>query len=270
MSILKKSFQQDRFLSIHRVDEDYPNLRLDQFCLKYLNNFSRQDIKKKIKSGEIKIAGRKHPHRPSTKVRFRDEVSIEIRRTIHEDEFWRGKKIELIEQPEIIYEDEEIYAISKPPFMSTHPTGRHLFNCATVIFEQALGKTCHSIHRLDRETSGVLILGKNPEVSAILTPQFESKKVKKSYFFIAKSNELPRENAFVCHRRLGGQEKGLKRVYINDYPENSIEGKSAKTEYKILHREKCYALGLAFPHTGRQHQIRVHARVHWFTAGVID
>ena len=75
---------------------------------------------------------------------------------------------------------------NKPAYMSTHPTGRHLFHCATVYYEQKLNQsTVHSIHRLDRETSGVLLLAKNPTTANQLTVEFENNNVKKCYFFIA-------------------------------------------------------------------------------------
>lgn len=261
MPILEKNFLRDRYLAVYLVDEVHDNFRLDQYTQIYLSNFSRQHVKKKIEDGEIKIEGRDHKLRPSTKVKYKEKVSIVITRTIHEDEYWNGEKVELTETPEIVYEDSDLLVLSKPPFMATHPTGKHLFNCATVFFESKLGHTCHSIHRIDRETSGILLLGKNPKISAILTPQFEERKVKKCYFFIAKTDNPPLEDSFTESSRLGTEEKGLKRVYINHYPQNSSEGKPAKTAFKIIHRENGYVLGLAFPHTGRQHQIRVHAMI---------
>jgi len=265
MPILEKSFLKDRYQALYSVDEIHDNYRLDQYTQIYLSNFSRESLKKKIADGEIKIIGRDHKLRPSTKVHFKEQVTIEIPRTIQEDEYWKGEKIELIETPEIVYEDNGLLVISKPPFMSTHPTGRHLFNCATVFFEAKLGHVCHSIHRLDRETSGILILGKNPQVASKLTPLFEEGKVKKCYFFVAKTEDAPKEDFFIANERLGTDETGLKRVYIKHFEKDSDQGKRAQTTFKILHRENNYILGLAFPHTGRQHQIRVHAMINNLT-----
>ena len=78
------------------------------------------------------------------------------------------KKLVLPVRPKIIFEDDRLIVISKPPFMSVHPTGRHLFNCATVYFESLLNQTIHPVHRLDRETSGVLLLAKNSSVAKLL------------------------------------------------------------------------------------------------------
>ncbi len=263
MVVLAKKFETDRYTAQYIVEEDQHNMRLDQFLQIYLESFSREAVKRKIANCEIKIHGRPGTHRPSTRLQFKDIVELITNKTIHEDEWWKGQPVKLELTPEIIFEDSDLIVISKPAYMSTHPTGRHLFNCATVFFEARDGKTIHSIHRLDRETSGILLLGKNPQFTKIMTDHFENDRVKKCYFFIAKVNpsiEVP--DQFEANERLGASEEGLRRVYIDHYPEISTEGKEAKTFFKILHRESGYALGLAFPITGRQHQIRVHAMVH--------
>ncbi len=263
MVILAKKFEKDRYTAQYIVEEDQHNMRLDQFLQVYLESFSREAVKRKIANGEIKIHGRPGTHRPSTRLQFKDVVELVTNKTIHEDEWWRGKQLDLQLEPEIVYEDQDLIVISKPPYMSTHPTGRHLFNCATVYFEARDGRTIHSIHRLDRETSGILLLGKNPQFTKVMTDHFENDRVQKCYFFIAKTNQDPLPSLkFWANERLGASEEGLRRVYIDHYPENSSEGKSASTFFSILYQENGYALGLAFPITGRQHQIRVHAMVH--------
>lgn len=262
MSLLEKQFSKDCYTAVYMVGEEFHNIRLDQFLLNHYSNFSRQVLKKKIYDGEVTIKGRENKLRPSTKVHYRDIITFYIYNTVHEHEYWRNKLIELELEPPLVYEDKDILVISKPPFMATHPTGRHLFNCATVYFEGKFKSTVHSIHRIDRETSGVLLLGKNPKSASFLTTEFEEGRVKKAYFFIAKSNL--NKPLFEANERLGGEAEGLERVYVIPYPENSEEGKRAKTFFKILHQENGYSLGLAFPVTGRQHQIRVHAMAHGF------
>src|SRR5690606_13276444 len=142
--------------------------------------------KYKIKQGEVEISGREKPHRPSAKVYLGEKIKIFTPKGELEDEYWYGEKIELELEPEIIFEDEKLIAISKPPYMATHPTGKHLFNCATVFLENKYGHTIHSIHRIDRETSGVLLLGKTPEASSQISTLFERDQVHKCYFFMSK------------------------------------------------------------------------------------
>lgn len=263
MVILNKKFERTKYTAVYLVEEDQHQMRLDQFLQIYLESFSRESVKRKIANGEIRIVGRPGNHRPSTRLNYRDVVELVTNKTAHEDEWWHGEKLELELEPEIVFEDNDLIVISKPPYMSTHPTGRHLFNCATVVFEARDGKTIHSIHRLDRETSGILLLGKNPEFTRIMTDHFENDRVRKCYFFMAKIDEDKfHDDEFMAKERLGAEEEGLKRVYINHYPEDSFEGKSAETRFKVLYKQDGYALGLAFPITGRQHQIRVHAMAH--------
>ena len=262
MPILEKTFSSEKYRALYSVDEKFDGIRLDSFIKEYLPTFSRESIKKKIKSSDIYIEGRTPPHRPASKVYFQEKVEIQIIKTNHEDEFWRGTLLKLESEPKIIFENSSLIAVGKPPFMSTHPTGKHLFNCVTVHFQSHLNMKTYSVHRLDRETSGLLIQGKTPEATRKLTDYFEKNLIKKAYFFISKRNgKTEKKKEFKAEERLGTTKKGLERVYIESYPKSSTEGKHAETLFKIIHEENGYALGLAFPKTGRQHQIRVHAMI---------
>jgi RluA family pseudouridine synthase len=264
MNIIYKRFGLERFEAAYEVNEPQSGMRLDQFVQIYLASFSREQVKQKIKAGDVKIRNRPGNHRPNTKVYEKEIVEIVINKTIHEEEWWHGEKLELDTNAPIVYEDEDIYVIDKPPYMSTHPTGKHLFNCATVFLEQLTGgKTVHSIHRLDRETSGLLMLGKNPEASSVVGMHFENELVKKCYFFISRhQDEYAVGESFHAKENLDTGNKGDRRVYIEHHPEGSDIGKRAITEFKIIKKFESYTLGLAFPQTGRQHQIRVHAMAH--------
>lgn len=266
MNIINKSFTRDRYEITMEVLERHHGLRLDSFIQECFPSWSRESIKKKIHEAHVKIEGRPFPHRPSVKVHFGEKIILEIIKDTHEDEYWNGEKLILQEIPDIIYQDENLVVISKPPFMATHPTGRHLFNCATVYLEQLLNIPIHSIHRIDRETSGILLFGKNPNTSATIGQYFETSVVKKAYFFIAKKNSPKvKEGAeFEARERLESGDKGKKRIYINHFSEKSENGKSAFTRFKIFRVVGDYCIGLAFPRTGRQHQIRVHAMIHGF------
>lgn len=263
MSLIDKSYKSDLYEVRLLVDENQHQMRLDQFLQDYLDSFSREAVKKKIKEKEIVIIGRPGTHKPSTVLHWKDEVVITFRKTHYEDEFWRGKKLELQLYPEMVYEDDELIVISKPPFMSTHPAGRHVFNCATVYFEMKYEKTIHSLHRIDRETSGILMLGKNPQMAQTMMRNFEDDNVKKCYLFLAK--KMPHydgKTMFEAKERLASPDDGIKRVVVEAYPEHSHEGKHAWTKFRVLEDLGEYVIALAFPQTGRQHQIRVHAKAH--------
>lgn len=262
MAILQRIYTKEKYEATYYVEESEHGMRLDQFVQIYLDTWSRQEVKRRIAAGDVIIKNRPGKHKPSTLLHYQEEVTFTVHNTTQEDEYWNGKLIERDENPPIIYEDENLLVISKPAYMAAHPTGKHLFNCATVHFGQVYGKTIHTIHRLDRETSGVMMLGKNPDTANLMGEEFYLDRVRKCYFFMARENEnYDGKVYFESKERLGANEGGLRKIYINHHPENSKEGKRAHTKFKVFYRENGYALGLAFPQTGRQHQIRVHAMV---------
>lgn len=263
MTDVYKKFTPDLYEALYKVEEFQDTMRLDQFCAHYLVSFSRQQIKKKIRDGDIKIYDRPYPHKASTKVYHRERVEIKTYRDNLEDEFWNGEKLQLELEPEIIFEDNELIVISKPSYMATHPTGKHLFNCATVYFENKLKQTIYSIHRLDRETSGILLLAKNVQAAKKCTLCFEESTVLKCYFFIAQKDKTIH---FPVHanERLGVLDSFIPRIYNHSFPKDSPQGKHALTVFEELYQDDHYIIGLAFPKTGRQHQIRSHAAHHGF------
>jgi RluA family pseudouridine synthase len=263
MSEVYKKFSPELYEAVYKVDEEHNGLRLDQYCATFLGTWSRQAIKKKIKDGEIKIFDRPFPHKPSVKVYHREKIEIKTLRGSLEDEYWNGKKISLQLKPDIVFEDEDLIVISKPSYMATHPTGRHLFNCATVFFEHKYNKTIHSIHRLDRETSGVLLLAKNTKAAHLYTSLFEKDQVSKCYFFIGK-NTKKIDFPLTANERLGVIDDYIPRNFNHCFNEDSNEGKHAQTTFIDLYSDDNYIIGLAFPKTGRQHQIRCHAAAHGF------
>ncbi|MCY4523878.1 MAG: RluA family pseudouridine synthase [Halobacteriovoraceae bacterium] len=259
---MDKHFGLNAYKARYLVDKPHCGMRLDRFLQIYLREFSRETIKEKIKNGEVTIKERSGSIRASTKIKQSDIIEMVIYKTEHEDEYWSNKKLDISAKPEILFEDDNLIVISKPPFMAAHPTGRHLFYCATVYFESIYKHTIHPIHRLDRETSGILLLAKNSSTAKNLGYLFENEKVFKCYFFISLvDTQAFKGEDFIADERLG-QESGLDRMTIRHYRQDSKQGKKALTKFYILMRDQKYVVGLAFPKTGRQHQIRVHALAH--------
>jgi RluA family pseudouridine synthase len=265
MSDVEKSFSTEKYVVSHPVREEQDGWRLDQFVMKCMPTLSREFLKKKIEKGEVEISGRKAPHKPSVKVHAGERITI----TTHndgmiEEEFWYGEVVPKTDKPTIIFEDEGLLAVNKPPYMITHPAGKNLFYCATVFFETIYKKTIHSIHRLDRETSGVLLLAKNPVTAQQVAILFEEDKVRKCYFFIAHKKEGAKTFPFTAKERLDRKEGAIPEAMMFTFPEDSQEGKESETRFELLLEKNGYVLALAFPLTGRQHQIRVHAAAHGY------
>jgi RluA family pseudouridine synthase len=265
MSEIEKSFTTERYVVSYPVLTEHDNLRLDQFVMTCMPTLSRQFLKKKIEKGEVVISGRNPPHKSSVKVHYGERVTV----TTHndgmiEDELWRGVPVPRDQAPTTIFEDKGLLVINKPPFMITHPAGKNLFYCATVWYETIYKHTIHSIHRLDRETTGILMLGKNPKTTQKLSLQFEEDKVKKCYFLIAHKKANATAFPFTATERLGRNEDAIPQGMIFAYPENSEDGKEAETRFELILEKDNFVLALAFPLTGRQHQIRVHAATHGY------
>lgn len=265
MSEIEKSFSTEKYVVTYPVQIEQDGWRLDQFVQKCMPTLSREFLKKKIEKGEVEISGRKPPHKPSVKVHHGERVTV----TTHndgmiEEEFWYGEVVPKTGKPTIVFEDTELLVINKPPYMITHPAGKNLFYCATVFFETIYKKTIHSIHRLDRETSGLLLLGKNPKVSQRVALLFEEDKVRKCYFFIAHKRAGATPFPFTAKERMDREEDAIPRGIMFHYPENSSKGKESETHFELLLEKDHYVLVLAFPVTGRQHQIRVHAACHGY------
>jgi RluA family pseudouridine synthase len=257
---VQKSFSTEKYVVSHPVQEEQEGWRLDQFVQKCMPTLSRQYLKKKIERGEVEISGRKPPHKPSVKVHYGERVTITTHNDgIIEDEYWYGKPVPRDQKPGIVYEDDELLVINKPPFMITHPAGKNLFYCATVFFETIYKKTIHSIHRIDRETSGLLLLGKNPKVSQRVASLFENDKVRKCYFFIAHKKPGAKTFPFTAKERMDREEGKIPRGMMSVWPEDSEFGKESETFFDLIHEKDDFVLAMAFPITGRQHQIRVHA-----------
>jgi 23S rRNA pseudouridine1911/1915/1917 synthase len=264
--IIDKKFYDDRYEVTCGVPEECHDMRIDLFVQLHFPSFTREFVKKKIDKDQVKILTRHAQVKPSTKIKKWDKIYIVCFRENIEDEYWNNEKIQF-EDLSILYNHEKFCVANKPPFMCAHPTGRHVFYCATVYAERELGTPCSTVHRLDRETSGVIVLSKDSEYGNLLATQFEKHQVQKFYFFIAKSPEnVSGKFPFIAKERIGEDliPHVHSRLFMHCYPEDSPHGKSAKTYFDLLAENKGYICGLAMPKTGRQHQIRTHAAFHGF------
>jgi RluA family pseudouridine synthase len=265
MSEIEKSFSTEKYVVTHPVPLEQDGQRLDQFVQKCMPTLSREFLKKKIERGEVEISGRKPPHKPSVKVHYGEKVTITTHNDgLIEEEYWHGKPVPKDQDPTVVFEDNNLIVINKPPYMITHPAGKNLFYCATVFFETIHKKTIHSIHRLDRETTGLLLLAKNPKTAQKISLLFEEDKVRKCYFFIATKNSTATPFPFTAKERMDREEGNIPRGLMSVWPEDSSFGKDAETHFELLLEKDHHILALAFPLTGRQHQIRVHAAFHGY------
>jgi 23S rRNA pseudouridine1911/1915/1917 synthase len=262
MPIIKKLFGENTQTTTIRVDKFFDKSRLDTLLINYYPSLSREYFKRKIKKKEIIINNRSAKTKPSTILHLYDEITMVTHKTFHEDDYWNGELIQL-KYPKLIFEDSNYIISNKPPYMATHPTGRHVFHTLTTYYENKYEHTIHSVHRIDRETSGIIILAKNPKAASRITQLIEFEQaMTKCYFFIAHKNKINPNHKFPFFANERLETNSLRvtdiKPLVNIFPESSTQGKNAKTYFKLIESNNDYVLGLARLFTGRQHQIRAH------------
>jgi 23S rRNA pseudouridine1911/1915/1917 synthase len=228
-------------------------IRLDQFLVRECTDFSRSVIKRAI-DGDLVTVNHK-PAKASYKVRQGDCIRIQLPESTH-----------AVPQPEdipldILYEDEYLAVINKPFDMVVHPAkgnwGGTLANALEFHFAQ-LSRINGDyrpgiVHRLDRDTSGVILVAKQEQAHRDLGMQFETRKIFKEYLAIT-SGVLGRDSDYIERRITKHRHDRIKMAVTDDVD----EGKEACSFYEVIERFRGYTFCRISPKTGRTHQIRVH------------
>ncbi len=224
------------------VGPAYAGYRLDQFIGRMIPKLSRNRVQKLI-ANRVRLSWQTTV-KASTPVREGGQVFID-------DEEIREETIEF--DPAIVFEDEDVLAIDKPPGIVVHPTHSHLRNTViTLLRRQRDEKELTLAHRIDAETSGVLLLGRHRWAARKLQLSFEKGRVEKVYLALA-FGETPEE--FTVELPLGYHSEDT--VVYRQRPD-AAETKSAKTIFRRRELVGPYSLLEAQLVTGRRHQIRAH------------
>lgn len=220
-------------------------IRLDLALAAQNPELSRATIQKYIKNGMAKING-KVAEKPKDLVGEFDKIELEIPES--------SKKVEDFE---IIFEDENVVAINKPRGILTHSKGvlndeftvADFFESRGAEFARGTNRV-GIIHRLDRETSGVIVGAKNDTTAKKLQKQFSERTVKKEYVAIVKGH-LKQKKAII-DLPITRNNSAPSTFYVN------AKGKTAQTKYEVLGENDNFSLVKLMPKTGRTHQLRVH------------
>lgn len=234
------------------VDPTERGERLDVVLERRLDGCSRSLVARCIKEGRCRIDPGKT--KPGYRLRGGEHIVIEV------------PEIEPLEAvPEdlplsILWEDEHYLAIDKTPGMVVHPAIGHprgtLVNALLgYLGHQGGGLRPGLIHRLDADTSGVILVAKDPTALAAAQDAFRRRQVKKCYCALLAGR--PRADTWGVDAWLGRHPKDFRRRAV--LPADSRNAKTASTRFVVRQQADGYAVAEARPHTGRTHQIRVHA-----------
>lgn len=241
-------------ISEFRVDAAAAGVRLDQFLTGTAVGLSRARIQDLIKDGHVTLNG--GAAKASAKLRDGDAV------TLHEPPPVPTETVAEEIALDVLFEDDDLIVVNKPAGLVVHPAAGNwsgtlvnalLHHCQTLSGiggEQRPG----IVHRLDKETSGCLVVAKNDSAHQALTKQFAGREVSKIYLALAAGKFARRSG--VIEAPIGRHPVQRKKMTVL----SGERGRASKTDYRVLQELPAGTLVECTLHTGRTHQIRVHLK----------
>jgi 23S rRNA pseudouridine1911/1915/1917 synthase len=235
------------------IEHSHPGERLDAFLRQQFPALSRGAIQRLIEGGCITVNGK--PTKPTHTPRAGESVRIEWPEA-------RPARAQPEDIPlDIIFEDEALLVLNKPAGLVVHPAaGNEEHTLVNALLHHCEGELSGIggvarpgiVHRLDKETSGCLVVAKNDEAHVALSAQFAGRSVEKTYLAIV-CGSPPRDRGDI-RAPIARHPTHRKRMSVHD----EGEGRAAHTGYRVIERLNEATLVEAHLHTGRTHQIRVH------------
>ena len=232
------------------IDDLTEEKRLDMYLAEYLQDFSRSKLQAEIKKGNVLVNSKET--KPSYTIKSGDviEVNTQYNKIVIEPE-----DIPL----DIVYEDENMLVVNKPSGMLTHPTSIETSGTLVNALLYKYGENLSDIngdfrrgilHRLDGNTSGLLMVAKNNKAHEFLVEKMKNKEIDKRYYAVVKG--VIYEDEFIINESIGRNVKQPQKMCVTH------DGKESISEVKVLERLKDATLIEVHLVTGRTHQIRVH------------
>jgi len=226
------------------------DVRLDKCLAAALPDLTRSHIQKLIKSGHVTVNG--CAASSARRLKSSDLITIEI-------PFPATSKLEPEDiVVEVIYEDHDIAVINKPAGLTVYPAPGHArHTLVNALLKRFPDLACFGdsprpgiVHRLDKDTSGLIVVARNEKARLDLVNQFRSRSVKKAYYVMVQGKLEPERGA--VEAPIGRDPSDRKKMAV------VTRGRTARTDYRVLQHFKNCTLAEAHIQTGRTHQIRVH------------
>jgi len=240
-----------------KVDKGQDPLRIDKYLMNFVENATRTKIQAAAKKGSIQVNGL--VVKSNYKVKPEDQIKVLFEYPPHENELI-AEKINI----DIVFEDDDLVVINKPAGMVVHPGhGNYsgtLINGLIYHFKNLPKNSSNRpglVHRLDKDTSGLLVVAKNDVAMVHLSNQFANKRSKREYIAMVWGNV--KEDIGRIDNYIGRNPKNRLQNIVLEEDKISL-GKRAITNYEVLSRLNYVSLVKCILETGRTHQIRVHMK----------
>jgi 23S rRNA pseudouridine1911/1915/1917 synthase len=222
--------------------------RLDHFLKRRIGRLSRTRIQSIIGDQIFFSDGR--PVRPAASVRAGETIWLRRPAPVEPD---------VPRRFEVLYEDASVLVIDKPAGLPMHTTAKFWRNTLTAVLrERYPGQQMDVAHRIDRETSGVLLIARGRAAASFLTRAFARREVDKTYLALVKGQPPDSGRIDLPLRLLDTKSRIMMGPAVGGDGDGETGGLPAVTRFRVLRRFPAHALCEARPETGRQHQIRVH------------